>query len=96
MTDDHDIELRRLATRRADAKLGFRSHLIVYAIVNAGLAALNLVTSPGYLWFLWPMVGWGIGLFAHGASVYGFGGPDREDMIEQELERLKAQGNSRK
>jgi hypothetical protein len=96
MSDDPDHELRRIATRRADAKLGFRSHLIVYAMVNGGLVALNLATSPGYLWSLWPALGWGIGLFAHGASVYGFVGADRERMIEQELVRLRAQGNPRK
>ena len=92
MTDDPDQELRRIATRRADAKLGFRSHLMVYALVNGGLLALNLSTSPDYLWCLWPAFGWGIGLFAHGASVYGFVGGDRERMIEKELERLRAQG----
>lgn len=96
MTDDHDMELRKIAMRRADAKIGFRSHLTVYAIVNGGLAALNLATSPGYWWFFWPLIGWGIGLFAHGASVYGFMGADRERMIEREMERLRADGSQRK
>ena len=49
MAEDEELRLRRIAERRADAKLGFRSHLMVYAIVNAGLVAINLTTSPGYL-----------------------------------------------
>ncbi len=87
MTED---DLRRAAVRRADAKIGFRSHATVYAVVNAGLAAVNLATSPGYLWFVWPLGGWGIGLLAHGMSVYGVGVSDREAMIARELERLRA------
>ena len=43
MTDD--VELRRLAIRRADMKLAFRSHLMAYVVVNAGLVAINLITS---------------------------------------------------
>jgi hypothetical protein len=87
MTDD--AELHRLAMRRADMKLGFRSHVFVYAIVNAGLAAINLATSPGYLWFVWPLIGWGIGLAAHAAAVYLDGEHIRERMIAEEYERLR-------
>ena len=53
------------------ALLGFSIHATVYGVVNAGLLLLNLLTSPGYLWFLWPLVGWGIGLAAHGLAVFG-------------------------
>ena len=35
------------------------------AIVNGGLLAINLLSSPGHWWFYWPMLGWGIGLAAH-------------------------------
>jgi hypothetical protein len=87
MTDD--VELRRLATRRADMKLGFRSHLMAYAIVNAGLLAINVATTPGEWWFFWPMLGWGIGVAAHAAAVYMDGEGMRDRMIEAELEKLK-------
>ena len=89
MAEDEELRLRRIAERRADAKLGFRSHLMVYAIVNAGLLAINLTTSPGYLWFVWPMAGWGIGLLAHGFSVYAHADGQREQMVEKELTRLR-------
>jgi hypothetical protein len=84
-------EMRQKAERRAHAKLGFRSHLITYVIVILGLAVLNLGTSPHYLWFLWAAAGWGIGLIAHGISVYVDGSGLRERMIAEELERLRAQ-----
>jgi hypothetical protein len=89
-------EMRRKAERRAHAKLGFRTHLTVYVIVNLGLAALNLATSSHYLWFLWSTVGWGIGLVAHGASVYLDGSDLREQMIAKELERLRAEARDRR
>jgi hypothetical protein len=88
MTDD--VELRRLAIRRADMRLAFRSHLFAYAIVNAGLVAIYVMTSFGhYFWPIWPMIGWGIGLGAHAATVYMDGENLRDRMIEEELEKLR-------
>lgn len=93
MTDE---EMRRKAERRAHAKLGFRSHLVTYVIVNLGLAVINLGTSPHYLWFLWAAAGWGIGLIAHGVAVYLDDPNLREQMIAKELERLRAQARDRR
>ncbi len=93
MTDHRtEAELRKIAERRADAKIGFRNHAMIYGLVNAGLAGLNLATSPHYLWFVWPLFGWGIGLAAHGLSVYGATGGGRERAVQAELERLRRQG----
>jgi 2TM domain len=89
-------EMRQTAERRAHAKLGFRSHLIVYVIVVLGLVVINLGTSPHYLWFLWAAAGWGIGLVAHGAAVYLDNGALRERMVARELERLRAQARDRR
>ena len=85
-----DVELRRLAIRRADMKLAFRSHLMAYVTVNAGLVAIYLMTSFGdYFWPIWPMLGWGIGLAAHAAAVYTDGEGIRDRMIAEELEKLR-------
>ena len=48
----------------------FYIHAIQYAVVIAGLAAVNLFTGPDYLWFLWAAFGWGVGLAVHGLSVF--------------------------
>ena len=50
---DHWIRLRRQK---------FFGHLRTYVIVNSILALMNLLTSPGYPWVLWCVLGWGIGL----------------------------------
>ena len=89
--DDDDAALRRLAQRRAGAKLAFYKHLAAYALVNIALLALNLATSPETLWFYWPLLGWGVAVAAHAARVYRVGrGPGlRQRLEEQELRRLK-------
>lgn len=84
-------DLRLLAERRADAKLGFRAHLVFFVVVNAFLVALNLMTTPHRLWFYWPLLGWGIGLAAHGFAVYSSDTDMRERAVQAELERLKRQ-----
>ncbi len=91
MTNDPDEgDLRRRAEKRVVAKAGFRSHALIYALVNAGLLGLNLLTSPQYLWAGWPIFGWGIGLAAHGLSVYGAQtAVQREAAVRREMERLR-------
>ena len=68
---DRERELRQEARKRAQVKLSFFGHLAIYLVVNLVLLALNLLTSPGSLWFYWPLLGWGIGVAAHGIAVYG-------------------------
>jgi 2TM domain len=50
--------------------LGFKIHFAAYVAVNLLLVIINLLTTPHLLWFYWPLIGWGIGLIAHGAAVY--------------------------
>jgi len=88
-----DEELYRIARAQVEQKRGFWIHLSVYAIVNTGLALLNLATSPGSFWFVFPLIGWGIGLVAHGVYVFllsGRYGPEWEErQVREEMERLR-------
>lgn len=44
----------------------FRSHLVMWALVNAFLVGIWALTSPGgFFWPFFPAAGWGIGLGAH-------------------------------
>lgn len=80
-------EAYQSARKRVEAKMGFYTHLSVYAAVILFLAILDFATSPGVLWFLWPMLGWGIAVVIHAASVFVF--PRQfavtEKMIEKEM-----------
>ncbi len=58
------------AKRRVEELKGFYGHLISYIIVNVFLAIINFITTPGFWWFLFIAFFWGIGLVAHGSSVF--------------------------
>jgi hypothetical protein len=79
------------AKKRVEAKIGFYIHLAVYVGVNLLLLMINLTRSPQYLWFKWPLFGWGIGVFFHGLSVFVFSGRRleavKEKMIEKEMKK---------
>ena len=56
-------------TRQDRGMRGFFIHLGVYVLVVAALAALNLYRNPEHLWFIWVLIGWGIGVAAHGLAL---------------------------
>ncbi len=79
------------ARQRVEVLRGFYGHVIVFVIVNLGLAVYNLATTPDDLWFIYSVAGWGIGLVAHGAYAMGSGrflGDEwQERKIRETLER---------
>lgn len=82
------------AKKKVQAKLGFYHHLIVYAGVNVLLIIINLVTSPGDLWFQWPLLGWGIGLFMHGVGLFRVSAMKSLErrLIEEEMKKQPPAG----
>jgi hypothetical protein len=58
------------AKKRVEEVRGFYSHLISYIVVNVFLAIINLFSTPGFWWFLFISFFRGIGLVAHGSSVF--------------------------
>lgn len=82
-------EAYQRAKERAEAKVGFYVHLTIYIAVNIVLLIVNLSTSTEYLWFKWPLIGWGIGVFFHAGGVFVFFGKRgvTEQMIEREMKR---------
>jgi hypothetical protein len=84
-----DQEAYEKARKKVEAKIGFYIHLVVYTGVNILLIIINIVTSTQYLWFKWPLIGWGIGLFFHAFGVFAFskGLSLKERMIEKELKK---------
>lgn len=69
------------ATRRVKELKGFYGNLTSYILVISFLAVLNIITSPGYLWFFWPMLGWGVGIAAHAANTFWIGKEWEENKI---------------
>lgn len=83
-------EIYGKAKKRVEEKIGFYIHLAVFVGVNLLLVIINLVTAPYYLWFKWPLMGWGIGLFFHGLGVFASfkGDSIKERMIEKEMDAM--------
>lgn len=50
---------------------GFYGNLTAYIIVISLLALINYNTTS-FPWVIFPAVGWGLGVTAHGLSVFGF------------------------
>ena len=84
-----DQEVLQRIEKRVEEKLGFYTHLAVYILVNGLLIAINLITSPGTYWFMWTLIGWGIGVLFHGLGVFVFGEGTaiRERMIDAEMKK---------
>jgi hypothetical protein len=85
-----DQETYNRAKRRVAQIKGFYIHAAVYVLVNAVLIGINLWTEPGQIWFFWPLLGWGIGLAAHGLSVYGLGGFLGAEWEERKIQEIIA------
>ncbi len=86
-----DTERYQRARRRVRQIKGFYVHGTMYVLVNGFLAAVNLASGRGVYWFVWPLLGWGIGLACHAVAVFGLGGlwgPEWEARkIREQLDR---------
>ncbi|MEY8758251.1 2TM domain-containing protein [Chryseobacterium tongliaoense] len=85
-TEDKDKAYERAQKRVKEIK-GFYGNLISYCIVIPFLIIINLITSPKHIWFYFPMLGWGIGLAAHGMSVFAIGKNWEDRKIREILEK---------
>jgi class 3 adenylate cyclase len=47
----------------------FRTHFAIYIVVNVMLIGIWAASGAGYFWPVWPMLGWGIGVGCHAASL---------------------------
>jgi two-component sensor histidine kinase len=67
--------------------------LLGYVVVNTVLVLINSIFSPKQIWFIYPMIGWGIGLSAHAFGVWGpsmwFGRAWEEKKINELLAKEK-------
>jgi hypothetical protein len=83
-----DDERYRRAKARVEQLRDFYIHAAVYVVVNLFLIAINLIVSPGVLWFYWALLGWGIGLAAHAITVFGVTGRWSRDWEERKIREL--------
>jgi len=90
---DKESEKYKQAKARVEEIRGFWSHVAVYIIVNLGLFLINILTTPNQLWFYWPLLGWGIGLFAHGFHVFGARGIFGKNWEKNQIKKYMDKDN---
>lgn len=86
----------QLAKKRVKKIKGFYTHLAIYCLVIPIIIFTNLKFEPHFHWFWFSTIGWGIGLFSHWLSVFGFKmiglGKNWEEKKIEEL--MKNQNNN--
>jgi hypothetical protein len=79
----------------AEARAGFKRHLLSYVVVNLFLVGIWFFSHSNHgtrnFWPVWPMLGWGIGLAFHYFGVYH---GDAVFSAEKEYQKLKKNANS--
>ena len=90
--DSTDSQPRNLrwARQRAELLQGMYIHVLVYAVINAGLFVVNWITrsGDGTWWVVWPLGIWGVGLAVHVLVTVGpVFSPDWLDRKTEELAR---------
>ncbi|MWB96027.1 histidine kinase [Flavobacterium sp. GA093] len=68
--DYNETERYQQARKKVTEIKEFYQHLTVFILVSIILIVINLMTSPGYLWFVWCLIGWGMGLVLHGLAAF--------------------------
>jgi uncharacterized membrane protein len=86
-------DLRALARSRLVKRREFTAHLAAYVFVNVLVVAIWASTGAGFFWPVFPILGWGIGVFFHGWDTYSE--PLSEDRIDREVERLRRSAAAR-
>jgi len=93
MTDNHEpdafeLDPRARAVRRLRKRREFKQHLAAYIVINSLIITIWVVTGPynghWFPWFLFPLLGWGVGLVFHGLDAYG------REITEADIEREMA------
>jgi hypothetical protein len=83
VTDTREQEPRDRAIAQLKKRRDFRSHLLVYVLVNAFLVAIWAVTSDhGFFWPMFVIGAWGIGVVMNAWDVYW-----RQDITEADIQQ---------
>lgn len=82
-----------IARKRVEEKKKFYQHLTTYLTMSAFFVLINLFTSPGRWWFIFPVLGWGVGIVSQYFKVFGPPGLNRdgdweERALQEELRKM--------
>ena len=85
-------EIYDLARKRVKEKKDFYVHLTAYICVNIFLIIIwAFVAGRGFPWFIFPLVGWGIGITFHFLGVFIIKDKYDRAAIEKEAEKIRGE-----
>ncbi|OLS16240.1 MAG: hypothetical protein RBG13Loki_0151 [Promethearchaeota archaeon CR_4] len=81
-----------LAGVTSRSKKGLLYHMIAYITVNTYLIFVWWMSGSGYIWFLYPLFGWLVGLIIHSVTIRPKSGEMSwmDKKVEDELAKIKA------
>jgi uncharacterized integral membrane protein len=87
-TETYQEKYARAKARVEEIK-SFYNHVLVYIVINAAIAGLNYYDNGwSFPWFLFPLLGWGIGLISHAASAYRWNPFTHKDWEQRKIQEL--------
>ncbi len=93
MMNDIDKESKYIRAKERVKKIkDFYSHLLSYCIVIPILIIVNYNTTS-FPWAIFPALGWGAGLTAHGLDAFGKNPFMGKNWEEQKIEELMRDDN---
>ncbi len=66
----------------------FYEHLTVYVLCNAIVIVVNLMTSPGFLYFIFSLLGWGIAIVLHGLKAFDYAPFFNKEWEDQKIKEF--------
>ncbi len=87
-TNDNLQEVEKEARKQVRELKRFYTHLFLFSIISVFLAALSVVTSPGFFWAIFPILAWGTAVCIHAISVFGFFGIGSKAWEERKVQEL--------
>lgn len=83
------------AQKRVKEIKEFYQHLTVFLLCNPIIIAVNLMTSPGYLWFVWSLFGWGFAIIMHGLKAFRISPAFSKEWEERKIKELLEKDNKK-
>ncbi|MDQ6470935.1 2TM domain-containing protein [Flavobacterium sp. LHD-80] len=83
------------AQKRVKEIKEFYQHLTVFLLCNPIVIVVNLMTSPGYLWFIWSLLGWGFAIVMHAMKAFRFSPAFSKEWEERKIRALLEKENSK-
>lgn len=94
--DYTEVERYYQAQKRVDEIKKFYQHLAVYLLCNPIVIAVNLMTSPGFIYFWYSLLGWGLAIVLHGLKAFDFFPFLSKEWEERKIREMLESGSTKK